>query len=155
MVYASTKATLKSEFGSSKIKEEIHGTTIDDVTLKGYHHYKKNINAPAPLTMREEELNEMRKTEIKTDYGTDSRQQTLSGLACGITDQAINAIYDMTKGKYNYLQFRIELKEEQIHLEKSTTIDIDKLPSQVPSDHARLVFLLFLFQLFELCVFYE
>lgn len=28
MLYASTKATLKQEFGSAKIKEELHGTTM-------------------------------------------------------------------------------------------------------------------------------
>lgn len=28
MLYASTKATLKQEFGSSQIKEELHGTVL-------------------------------------------------------------------------------------------------------------------------------
>lgn len=28
MLYASTKATLKQEFGSAKIKEELHGTIM-------------------------------------------------------------------------------------------------------------------------------
>lgn len=28
MLYASTKATLKQEFGSAKIKEELHGTSM-------------------------------------------------------------------------------------------------------------------------------
>lgn len=28
MLYASTKATLKQEFGSAKIKEELHGTVM-------------------------------------------------------------------------------------------------------------------------------
>lgn len=36
MLYASTKATLKQEFGTGQIKEEIHGTVLSDITLEGY-----------------------------------------------------------------------------------------------------------------------
>lgn len=143
MVYASTKATLKSEFGSAKIKEEFHATTNDELSLKGYYKHKSNVNAPAPLTMREEELNNMRKTEINTDFGTDSRQQTLTGLACKLQNDAIDALHNMLKGHHNYLQFEIDLKQEEIKLDRATTIDIKKLPSQIPNDHARYHLYLF------------
>ena len=36
MLYASTKATLKQEFGTALIKEELHGTSIEDISLDGY-----------------------------------------------------------------------------------------------------------------------
>lgn len=45
MLYASTKATLKQEFGTGQIKEEIHGTTLSDVTLEGerFNFFNKAI----------------------------------------------------------------------------------------------------------------
>lgn len=137
MVYASTKATLKNEFGSAKIKEEFHATTPEEITLKGYYRHKSNVNAPAPLTSREEEINEMRKNETNIDFGTDSRQQTLTGLMCDLDDEALNALYAIAKGQHNYVQFRIELKEEKIYLVKAANIDVLKLAAQVPTDAAR------------------
>ena len=34
MLYASTKATLKQEFGTSQIKEELHGTILVTIQIK-------------------------------------------------------------------------------------------------------------------------
>ncbi|XP_044742678.1 twinfilin [Chrysoperla carnea] len=139
MLYASTKATLKQEFGTGYIKEEIHGTTLDDVTLSGYQRYKTSAKAPAPLTSREEELQELRKSELSscTDYSVDSRQQTLGGVSFPMTESAKQAILDMARGSYDYLQFRIEIEEERIDLVTASNISLEKLPSQIPEDTAR------------------
>lgn len=110
MLYASTKATLKLEFGSSHIKEELHATTKDETTLQGYYRNKKNFAAPAPLTSREEELNEIKKTEVNTDISTDTRHQTLGGINFPLTEAASNAIKDATHGLHDYLQFKIDLQ---------------------------------------------
>ena len=107
MLYASTKATLKQEFGTSHIKEDIHCTTISETTLEGYLKYKKESVEPAPLTMREEEMQEIRRTEVNVDLSVVSRHQTLSGVAFPITEAALQAIKDMERGSYDYLQFRI------------------------------------------------
>lgn len=37
MLYASTKATLKQEFGSAKIKEELHGTSMVQLIVYNIH----------------------------------------------------------------------------------------------------------------------
>lgn len=107
MLYASTKATLKQEFGSSQIKEEIHGTVLNDITLDGYKRYKNTSKTPAPLTMREEELQEIKKTEINTEVNISSKHQTLSGVNLPISEAAKQAIRDMARGSYDYMQFRI------------------------------------------------
>lgn len=57
--------------------------------------------------MREEELQEIRRTEVNTNIGIDTKQQTLSGVAFPITETAKQAIIDMARGTYDYLQFRI------------------------------------------------
>lgn len=57
--------------------------------------------------MREEELNELKKTEVNTEISVDTKQQTLGGVAFPITEAAQQAIKDMANGSYDYLQFRI------------------------------------------------
>lgn len=89
--------------------------------------------------MREEEMKEIRLNEINTSIHTDTRQQTLGGIKCPMTVSTAQAIVDMSRGAYNYLQFKIELQEEQIHLVKAANIELHKLPAEIPDDHARLV----------------
>ncbi|KAJ8920089.1 hypothetical protein NQ315_011744 [Exocentrus adspersus] len=137
MLYASTKATLKQEFGSSQIKEELHGTVLSDVTLNGYQKHKKSAAAPAPLSMREEELEEIKRTEVNTNISIDTKQQTLSGVAFPITEAAKQAVIDMGRGTYDYLQFGIDIEEETIHLVCADNTPLEKLPSRVPNDSGR------------------
>jgi twinfilin len=143
MIYASTKSTLKLEFGGSNLKEEYHATTPEEMTFAGYQKNKLSMAAPTPLTAREEEINELRRTEIKADVSVDSRHQTLGGINCPISEAALQAINDLKRGAYNYLQFHIELDKEEIHITKADNIDVHKLSSQVPTDHARFHIFLF------------
>ena len=46
MIYASTKSTLKTEFGLSLIKEEYHATQIEEMTYKGYLKNLEFLSAP-------------------------------------------------------------------------------------------------------------
>nr|CAI5845579.1 unnamed protein product [Callosobruchus analis] len=137
MLYASTKATLKQEFGSSQIKEELHATVTSEVTLNGYLKHKKISAEPAPLSMREEELQELRKNEVNTEINIDSKQQTLGGVVFPLVDTAKQAISDMKSGTYNYLQLKIDIESETIHLVSAEHILLEKLPSKVPSDSGR------------------
>ncbi|KPJ11291.1 Twinfilin [Papilio machaon] len=107
MLYASTKATLKQEFGTAHIKDEMHATSKDEVSLKGYKAHLTGVNAPAPLTDREEALKELQQNEHSPNYGTDSRQSTMGGVAFPITQDAKQGIIDLQHGSYNYLQFKI------------------------------------------------
>lgn len=75
--------------------------------MNGYLKYKKTMASPAPLSMREEELQELRKTEVNTEINIDTKQQTLSGVAFPITEPATRAILDMARGSYDYLQLKI------------------------------------------------
>ncbi|XP_043290050.1 twinfilin isoform X2 [Venturia canescens] len=138
MLYASTKATLKQEFGTACIKDELHGTVPEDITMEGYRRHKKNDAAPVPLTTAEEELVELKKSTINTDYSVETRHQTLSGVAFPVTDEAKNAIVDFGKGIHEYIQLRIDLEEEKIHLVMvASEVSLDKLPTKVPADSAR------------------
>jgi len=137
MLYASTKATLKTEFGSSHIKEELHATDKKEINLNGYRQHKHAFSAPAPLTMREEELQEIRRNEVHTNVNIDTRHQTLGGISCPITEAVNTGLRDMARGSYTYLQFKIVLEEEKIHLVKACNIRTDELPALIPQDNAR------------------
>ncbi|KAJ8964850.1 hypothetical protein NQ314_004568 [Rhamnusium bicolor] len=131
------KLPLNKSLGHLRSKTEIHGTMISDVTLNGYIKHKKSAAAPAPLSMREEELQEIKRTEVNTDISIDTKQQTLSGVAFPITQAAKQTILDMARGSYDYVQFRIDIEEETIHLVCAENIPLEKLPSRVPSDRGR------------------
>lgn len=45
----------------------------EEVCLKGYKAHLSGVNAPAPLTDREEALKELQQSEHNPNYGTDSR----------------------------------------------------------------------------------
>ncbi|XP_035459359.1 twinfilin [Spodoptera frugiperda] len=137
MLYASTKATLKQEFGSAHIKDEMHATVKDEVSLKGYKAHLTGVSAPAPLTDREEALKELQENEHTPQYGTDARQSTMGGVSFPITEDAKQGINDLKRGSYNYLQFKIDLEGEKIHLSKAANISLTELPQQVPGDQAR------------------
>lgn len=137
MIYASTKSTLKSEFGTGLIKEEYHATQIEDVSLKGYLKNQEFHLAPNPLTQREEEINELRRTEVKADITTQNRNQMTTGISCPVTEPALKAIKDMKNGVFNYLQFEIDLEKEEIKISKMENIEVAQLKFQLPTDHAR------------------
>lgn len=143
MLYASTKATLKTEFGSAHIKEELHASSMEETTLEGYFKNKKAFAAPAPLTTREEELNELKKTEVHTEISIDTRHQTLGGLACPWTEETTSAVKELANNAHNYLQFKIEIAEEKIHVVKKANISLQQLPKEIPTDCARYHIYLF------------
>ncbi|VDP94809.1 unnamed protein product [Echinostoma caproni] len=59
MLYASTRATLRKQFGEHLIKED-----ISDVTLNGFKKYLTMKSAPAPLTAAEQEKADVLKHEV-------------------------------------------------------------------------------------------
>ncbi|XP_060079149.1 twinfilin-1-like [Ylistrum balloti] len=136
MLYAATRATLKQNFGGGQIKEEIFATAESDCTLSGYKKHLLSQNAPAPLTMAEEELEEIKRTEIKT-AGVDTKHQTLQGVAFPITEEALLKIEGFIAGQYTYVQLSLDMTDEKIVLEKAEDIPTSALAGQVPNDHAR------------------
>lgn len=109
------------------------------MTLAGYYKHKSVFSAPAPLTMREEEMIELKRAEVNTHITTDTRQQTMSGISIPLTESASNGIRDMARGSYNYLQFNVDLQAEQVDLVRAGNVELNRLPKEVPSDSARLV----------------
>ncbi|XP_039295757.1 twinfilin isoform X2 [Nilaparvata lugens] len=137
MLYASTKATLKQEFGSGQISEELHATVEDDVTLRGLTKSRVCATSPAPLSMREEEMASLSNTLADVGIGIDSRTQTLGGVAFPVEPKAVAAIQNLKMKRINYVRLKIDLSNEEILLDHVGQVSVGGLPSLVPSQTAR------------------
>lgn len=77
------------------------------MTFKGYLKQKRNAAAPAPLTMAEEELALVKKTETNAHISYDSKHQTLSGVAFPISETGLKAMIDFKHKTHSYVQLSI------------------------------------------------
>lgn len=143
MLYAATRATVKKEFGGGLIKDEVFGTVKDDVSLNGYKKHLFSQSAPLPLTAAEEELRQMKLSEVKTDISVDTKQQTLQGVAFPLHGDAMEALERFRDKKLNYVQLKIDFDKELIMLSNTDLTEVRDLPKRLPKDAARYHFFLY------------
>ncbi|XP_065605784.1 twinfilin-2 isoform X2 [Cyrtonyx montezumae] len=143
MLYAATRATVKKEFGGGHIKDEMFGTVKEDVSLSGYQKHVSSCSAPAPLTAAEQELQQIRINEVKTEISVESKHQTLQGLAFPLQLDAQQAIQALKQKKINYIQLKLDLEQETIDLVHTSPTEISELPKRIPQDSARYHFFLY------------
>lgn len=136
MLFAGTRATVKTEFGTGFIMKELIGTAKNEVTLSGYDEDVRSCEAPPPLTDAEEEKKAIKEAENNTDIGVDTRHKTHSGLSFPLTDDLQGAINRFKGHDLNYLQLRINLQEEFIYLSTSGSHSIQELEREAPVDDA-------------------
>ena len=92
MLYASTKATFKKQFGASQIKDEYYANTKEEITLAGYRKHLAVDAAPGPLTRQEEEMKEIKETESRVEISVETKHNTLSALSFPFQLEATEAI---------------------------------------------------------------
>uniref|UniRef100_A0A8B9JZ11 Twinfilin-1 n=1 Tax=Astyanax mexicanus TaxID=7994 RepID=A0A8B9JZ11_ASTMX len=143
MLYAATRATVKKEFGGGLIKDEVFGTVKDDVSLNGYKKHLCSQSAPVPLTAAEEELRQIKLSEVKTDISVDTKQQTLQGVAFPLHGDAMEALEKFRDKKFNYVQLKIDFDKELIMLSNTDLTEVRDLPKRIPKDAARYHFFLY------------
>ncbi|CAF0774401.1 unnamed protein product [Brachionus calyciflorus] len=141
MLYASTKSTLKLEFGAGQVTDEVFATTKDDITLDGYLKHIKSQNAPAPLTNREEEIEFLKQNEDHTRINVDTKHKTLQGVMFPIDEQVMRDLEDFKKEKIHYVQLIIKIDEEKITSHKLHSVSdiktVDDLKKCIPDDKGR------------------
>ncbi|XP_051546238.1 twinfilin-1-like [Myxocyprinus asiaticus] len=143
MLYAATRSTLKKEFGLAHIKDEIFGTAKDDVSLSGYKKHVTSQSAPVPLTAAEEELRQIKLSEVQTDINVNTTKQTLQGVAFPLDGEAFAALQQFKDKKLNYVQLIINFEEELIMLSNTDATEVKDLPKRIPKDAARYHFFLY------------
>ncbi|KYO35896.1 twinfilin-2 [Alligator mississippiensis] len=143
MLYAATRATVKKEFGGGHIKDELFGTVKEDISLSGYQKHVSSCSAPAPLTAAEQELQQIRISEVKTEISVESKHQTLQGLAFPLQRDVQQAVQLLKQKKINYIQLKLDLEQEIIELVHTNPTEIADLPKRIPQDSARYHFFLY------------
>ena len=137
MLYASTKASLKKEFGGGQLKEEFYANMMEEVTLAGYRRHLRAEAAPGPLTREEEEMLEIKQTESRVEISVDSKHNTLSALSFPFMAEATSALEKYSNKLSDYVQLGIDLESECVTLIDSKTLTTSELPAVVPEDSAR------------------
>lgn len=138
MLYAATRATLKLEFGGGLIKEEMFGTSIDDVNLSGYKKHLTSGSAPAPLTFAETELKLIKENDKEVNtISVNDKHQHMTGVSFPVSDEAVRKLEELRDGKITYVQLSLDIPAEKINLEMADNTDITSLASRVPDESAR------------------
>ena len=158
MIYASTKSTVKQEFGSGSIFADYFVASTEDLSLESVTKWierKQHIRG-GRIDMNELSLSEQELQQVKMDEAAlcadllaaainskdKQNQRSLPNIEMPIADEAITAMYDFKQGKTAYVQFSIDPKSETILLEKyepAGGFDLSKksIASLTPKDHAR------------------
>ncbi|MEQ2192364.1 hypothetical protein XENOCAPTIV_010580, partial [Xenoophorus captivus] len=115
----------------------------EDLNLSGYKKYLTSQAAPLPLTAAEEELRQIKLSEVQTDISVDTKQQTLQGVAFPIHKDAAEALAHFKQKRINYVQLEIDTEKEMIRLCSTEPTEIKDLPKRVPKDSPRYHFFLY------------
>lgn len=137
MLYASTKATFKKQFGAGQIKDEYYANLKEEVTLVGYKKHLSVEAAPGPLTRAEEEAKEIKEKESRVEISVDSKSSSLPSLSFPFHEAAVSALHEYQQLSCDYVQLAIDLGTESVDLKRSGQMAVEALPSAVPGDEAR------------------
>jgi len=137
MLYASTKATFKKQFGAGQIKDEYFANLKEEVSLAGYRRHLSLEAAPGPLSRQEEELKEIKENESRVEIGIDTKHNNMAQLSFPFHDSALTALHSYKQMTCDYVQLSIDLDSESVSLERSGPMLTEQLQAAVPSDAAR------------------
>jgi len=138
MLYASTVATLKREFGLTYITQEFRASSIHEMTLHSYHQHIHTQKASPPRTMREEEMLEIHQREATADISVDTRHPTLQGLTFPFDENVIEALHLFKKHNVDYIQLEIDHEKERILLSHSEShVTPEHIQKCIPDEQGR------------------
>ncbi|CAH8633691.1 unnamed protein product [Dicrocoelium dendriticum] len=135
MLYASTRATLRKQFGDHLLKEELCGSYEVDVCLSGFDKHIASKDTPAPLTATEEEKIALNEETPGGFYGV---CQTIGSILFDFTEEAKAATERLAQGELQYVQLMIDLEKEIITTSIcERTIEPHCIAKRTPSDEGR------------------
>lgn len=84
MLYASTRASLLRELGSTLFGDAIFATSKADLTPEAYAAHKRHMAAPKPLSSREQEMADIRAAEDSGVYEGSRARASHVGTGVGL-----------------------------------------------------------------------
>ena len=114
MLYASTKATLKKEFGAASISYDLHASTHEEASLSSCQAYMKRKRAEENgehdenlLTAQERDL-ALVKAQEALSSNINKSNRTLPGVEFPISEDGINSLFDL-KVNFHRVSFLVSL----------------------------------------------
>lgn len=163
MIYASTKSTVKQEFGGGSIFADYFVSGPEELSLEAVKKWieRKQHIRDGHIDLNELSLSEQELQQVKSDEAAlcadllasaaslkNNKNKSLPNIDMPIADEAIEALYEFKQNKSAYVQLSINPKNETIMLEKNepaSGFDLSKksIASLTPKDHARYHLVLF------------
>ena len=92
MLYASSKNALVKGLGESLIENQIFCSTPQEVSFTAYKAYLTHLQAEAPLTERELEVQAIKQSESTADISVSSRRANAPGVSFPLSQDALDAV---------------------------------------------------------------
>ncbi|KJE93315.1 twinfilin-1 [Capsaspora owczarzaki ATCC 30864] len=146
MLYASTRATLKKEFGDYRVVDEVFGTAPSDVSRDGFAKHVEANNAPPPLSREEIEKSEIKAREVGVDIGASTKRAHMGAVHFPVSDAGLAKLRALQDGSVSYVQLSIDISRETIELASAENIQASQIASRIPGDQPRYHFFRFTHQ---------
>jgi twinfilin-like protein len=139
MVYAASRANLKSGLGANNFIDDIFGSTKDEFNSRGFSAWKAHQEAAVPLTELEQQHNEDVEAGVfKGGSGTSSAY--VHGVAFPVNDDVIASLKSFSSGSINYVQIAIDPNNEKIILGQTGNYSLTEVTSHFPPNEPRFHF---------------
>jgi len=105
MLYAASRATLTKVLGDNKFVDSIYGSILGELTLDSVKNHKKVMSLP--LTLREQEMKELNRTESENDVSITTRYTVAPSVAFPFSDSAKDAFEKFKNNEITYLKLSV------------------------------------------------
>ncbi|KAI8995171.1 hypothetical protein BC832DRAFT_535981 [Gaertneriomyces semiglobifer] len=140
MLYASSKATLLKELGTSRFVDTVYGTTKDEFTWQGYQRHLTHKEAEAPLTEREVEMLAVKQAENDISISISSKRKHAKPVTFAFNDEVKAAFEKFSNGTLNVLILSVDVVREIFELDYAGDTTLDNVHSLLKPDVPRFVF---------------
>ncbi|KIM49244.1 hypothetical protein M413DRAFT_438415 [Hebeloma cylindrosporum] len=135
MLYASTRLTLLKSLGSTVFTDSIFATSKEDLTADAYQSHLRHVAAPHPLSIREQEMIELRAAERETASYDGSRGRTSyigTGVGLNWSEEAEQAVKELGQGSGSSIVIiTVDPQSETLILHSTEDIPIASLGSSL------------------------
>jgi len=137
MLYASSRATLKQQLGSSVFIDDVFGTVAADFSVKGYTLHVTSKKTESPLT----ESEQIRQSEHESPvYSPGGSTTYVHGVAFPVDSAVTQAIKKLISGEITYIQCGVDISKEKIILDHTDKIEFTSLAFKIPLAEPRFHF---------------
>ncbi|KAG5340330.1 hypothetical protein C0989_002141 [Termitomyces sp. Mn162] len=135
MLYASTRASLLKALGSTLFTDSLFATSKADLTPEAYAVHRRHINAPKPLSAREQEIADVRAAESGGVYeGSRARVNHIgTGVGFQWSEDLQDAVRHLAQGEQSAIVI-IAVKTLLVEAPSTTRLASRKIETSDPSE---------------------